>query len=131
MKFLRAEGDRFALEMAPGEKATLLHLLKLYPLVPEAYHRLSKDNNLPHREENQRLLDDALRTQREQNKKEIFALISSPTRFAEVAGASRVVFTRAEIEWLLQVINDVRLGSWIALGSPGYEKTNQAPKNRP
>ena len=27
-----------------------------------------------------------------------------------------------EIEWLLQVLNDVRVGSWIALGSPDPEQ---------
>jgi hypothetical protein len=30
-----------------------------------------------------------------------------------------------EIEWLLQVLNDVRLGSWIALGSPDLEREDQ------
>ena len=25
---------------------------------------------------------------------------------------------RAEVEWLFQVLNDVRVGSWVRLGSP-------------
>jgi hypothetical protein len=119
MKFLAHDGESFLLEFAPGEHALLLHLLKLYPLVPEAYHRLTKDEKLPRREENQQLLDDALNSQRAQNQKEILALISAPERFTEADGVSRGAFTRAELEWLLQVVNDVRVGCWIALGSPG------------
>ena len=129
MKFLRADGGQFELEMNPGEHGTLLHLLKLYPLVPESYHRLTKDKKLPHREENQRLLDDALRSQREQNKKEIFALLNAPARFQKISGGGKVTFTRAELEWLLQIVNDVRVGSWIAMGSPGYATEQKIQRN--
>ena len=121
MNFLGHHDGKFQLELARQEKALLLHLLSLYPLVPAAHHRLTKDKKLPRREENQQLLDDALKHQREQNKKEIHALINTPGRFVETKHASKVAFTRGELEWLLQVVNDVRVGCWIALGSPGYE----------
>jgi hypothetical protein len=121
MKFLGHEGENFLIEFASEEKLLLLHLLSMYPLVPAAYHRLTKDKKLPRREENQQLLDDALQSQREQNKKEILALINAPGRFTAKDGANQAAFSRADLEWLLQVVNDVRVGCWIALGSPGYE----------
>jgi hypothetical protein len=46
------------------------------------------------------------------------ALLNEDKRFIECESGYRAVFTRGEIEWLLQVLNDVRLGNWIALGSP-------------
>jgi hypothetical protein len=130
MKFLGHDGGRFSLEFAVEEKALLLQLLSLYPLVPESYHKLTKDKKLPQREENQLLLDDALKAQREQNRKEIQAFLSAPGRFTGADGTSRVSFTRAELEWLLQVINDVRAGCWIALGSPGYEGKKKGRPSR-
>jgi hypothetical protein len=120
MKLLRRDSDNFQLEFAPEEKALLFHLLNLYPLVPASYHRLTKNKKLTRREENQHLLDEALAAQREQNKKEILALVNKPARFTETDGATRAAFIRSELEWMLQVVNDVRVGSWIALGSPGY-----------
>jgi len=36
----------------------------------------------------------------------------------ELKGFSRTI---AEIEWLLQILNDVRVGSWLSLGSPDEE----------
>ena len=35
--------------------------------------------------------------------------------------------TRDEMEWMLQVLNDVRVGSWLALGSPNLTKTQEIP----
>jgi len=121
MKFLSHDAGKFSLELAAEEKALLLHLLSLYPLVPAAHHRLTKDKTLPKREENQQLLDEALNAQRDQNRREILALLSEPGRFTETNGQIRITFARTEVEWLLQVVNDVRVGCWIALGSPGYE----------
>ena len=121
MKFLGQNGDNFSLEFAAEEKSLLQHLFSLYPLVPATYHRLTKDRQLPQREENQQLLNDALKAQRQQNKKEVLALLNEPGRFAEKDGVSQATFSRADLEWLLQVVNDVRIGCWIALGSPGYE----------
>ena len=122
MKLIRTDGEKFEFEMAPKEKDLLLQLLQLYPLVPETYHRLSKGSRIPNRDENQRLLDDALNAQRRANKNQLLAFLKEPGRFAAGATGWQVDFTRGEIEWLLQVLNDVRIGSWIALGSPGYSE---------
>jgi hypothetical protein len=121
---------KFAIGFERGEKALLFRVLSLYPLVPTSYHRLTKDKKLPRRDENQQLLDDALKYQREQNRREILALINTQGRFAGAEGAEQVSFTRGDLEWLLQVMNDVRVGCWIALGSPGYEPKKINPKDR-
>ena len=127
MKFLRCEGEDFYLEFTSEEKDVLQLLLSFYPLVPATYHRLTQDAQQPKREENQQLLDEALSAQREQNGKAIRALLSEPGRFTETAEASQGRFGRGDLEWLLQVVNDVRVGSWIAQGSPGYEKKKGRP----
>lgn len=118
MTFLGLQADQYQLCLHAGERDCLLYLLQLYPLVPESYHWLTKDEKLPRREENQQLLDEALKVQREQNQREIRALLNAPERFKKMNGKLRTGFTRAEVEWLLQIINDVRVGSWLALGSP-------------
>jgi hypothetical protein len=96
--------------------------LQRYPLVPAAHHQLSNDPQIPNREENQHLLDDALKAQREENQKLALALLTESKRFVESAPGYQVGFSRGEIEWLLQVLNDVRVGSWLALGSPDPDK---------
>jgi leucyl/phenylalanyl-tRNA--protein transferase len=49
-------------------------------------------------------------------------MLDEPKRFEKCAGGYRVGFSRGEMEWLLQVLNDVRVGSWIALGSPSQQE---------
>ena len=118
MKLISKDGDEFELEFALEEKGLLFHLLGLYPAVPVAYHRLTKGKKIPNQEENQRLLDEAIQAQRKANQQEIIALVGKSGRFTDNAESSRAVFRRDELERLLQVLNDVRIGNWIALGSP-------------
>ena len=64
------------------------------------------------------MLEESLKAQREANRKNVLALLSESKRFTKITNGYRANFTRGEIEWLLQVFNDVRVGSWLALGSP-------------
>jgi len=45
-------------------------------------------------------------------------LLEDAQRFVPRGAGFRVIFSREEMEWLLQVLNDVRVGSWLALGCP-------------
>jgi hypothetical protein len=125
MKLLRSEDGEFEFEFATAEKSLLLHLLGLYPAVPVAYHRLTRNKKIPNQVENQQLLDDAIQSQRQTNQEKIISMVKTPGRFRDDEDSSRAVFQRGEVEWLLQVLNDVRIGNWIALGSP------DAPHERP
>ncbi len=118
MKPIRSAGEKFRFEMDPSEKALLFHVLQLYPLVPADHHRLSKDRYLANCEENQHLLEESLLARRLENRKQVDTLLNEPGRFKECPGGFRAGFTRGELEWLLQVLNDVRVGGWLALGSP-------------
>lgn len=118
MKRLRTDKDSCVFQLSQREKQLLLVTLQLYPLVPAAHHRLSKDGQGPNAEDNQQLLEAALAEQRQENRKQVLAMLNEPQRFRETDGALELTLTPAQIEWLLQVLNDVRVGSWLALGEP-------------
>ena len=122
MKLIHAATDAFQFEISADEKGLLFQLLQLYPLVPATHYRLSKDRQISNREENQLLLDETLSSQRLANRQQVEAMLNEPKRFATCAAGYQVSFRRGEMEWLLQVFNDVRLGSWIALGSPDHQE---------
>jgi len=123
MKLFQSHDDVFVLGFDPAEKQALLDTLKGFPSVPPSHHRLSKSSLLA-TTENQELLDESLAAQRAQNIKQISVLLTKPGRLKRVANQWQFTVTRPEIELLLQVINDVRVGSWIALGSPDLEQEN-------
>lgn len=117
MKFLRVEDDQSVFHLEKREKELLVILLRQYPVIPPAHHRLSK-STAPTNAANQKLLDDALAEQRNENKKLVDAFLADPQRFSETDTFCRLKLTAAETEWLLQVLNDIRVGSWILAGSP-------------
>jgi hypothetical protein len=130
MRFIRTVRKKLEFEFGPEEKELLVHVLNLYPLVPESHLRLSKGGQIPNPEENQHLLEEALKAQRQSNQRAVAVWLSDTGRFAAGDSGFRVLLARGEIDWLLQVLNDVRIGSWIALGSPGYGAEKKRSQDR-
>lgn len=116
MKFLRVEDDHSVFHLDKREKELLLILLRQYPVIPPAHHRVSKTASAS--AANQKMLDEALADQRNENKRLIDVFLANPQRFSETETFCRLKLTAAETEWLLQILNDIRVGSWILAGSP-------------
>jgi hypothetical protein len=116
VKLLRVENDRHVFELGRQEMYLFVVVLRLYPVIPPAHQLLTKSSGTP--DHSQQLLDEALAEQRKENKKLVENLLSDGKRFQQTAEGAEVHLTAGEIEWLLQVFNDVRVGHWILLGSP-------------
>ena len=112
-------GDKFIFQIGTREKNLLLGLLKLYPCIP-ASHRLKQLDRLP--DSSQKLLDEALAEQRAETKKQLEGFLAEPARFEQTEHGWRFSLSRTELEWLLQILNDIRIGSWIKLGSPDEKR---------
>lgn len=115
MKLIKAAKDKYQFQLACREKDLLLHVLSLYPLIPSGHQPLSKTSL---QESNQRLLDDALAETRAQNKKRLGSFLADPRKLKEGENGWHLTINSDEVDWLLQILNDVRIGGWIHLGSP-------------
>lgn len=126
MKLRRATKGNYQFHLGHREKQIFCELLGLYPCIPPAHQPLSKTGKLPEGEANQRLLDEALAEQRAENQKQLSVFLSDPLRLLAVDKPDDDGFllslSPAEVEWLLQILNDIRVGSWIKLGSPEEQK---------
>ena len=120
MKFLRTGRNGHVFHLGQREKLLLLQTLKLYPLVPATHHRLSQQVSGPEAAENQQLLETALAEKRQENRRQLLAMMKEPERFRELKSGFQITLTPAQVEWLLQVLNDVRVGSWLLLGEPEH-----------
>jgi hypothetical protein len=118
VKLIRVTKGNFLFQLGKREKLLLTQILRLYPRIPPATFRLSKSGKLPDGEANQRLLDESLAEQRSENRKTLQVFLTDPRRFTDTESGSRLSLSPSELEWLLQILNDVRVGSWIILGSP-------------
>jgi hypothetical protein len=114
----RSGKDHHVFHLGPREKDLLFQTIKLYPLVPASHYQLSKSKNAAQSDENQRLLDESLAEQRQQNRKQVLELLNDPQRLRETKSGFELKLAPTQMEWLLQVLNDVRVGSWLSLGEP-------------
>jgi hypothetical protein len=122
VKLIRSDKKGFTFQLGQRERQLLLATLELYPLVPASHHRLSQKAKGPKADENQRLLEEALAEQRQENRRQAQAMLDQPQRFRETKAGLELALAPAEVEWLLQVLNDVRVGSWLALDEPEHGK---------
>ncbi len=116
MKLIGTQKDQLILQFGRREKELLLLVLQLYPRIPPAHHKISAKSKLD--PSNQQLLDEALAEQRTSNRQQLSALLSQTGRWTEHHQGWRLALAPAEVEWLLQVLNDIRVGSWVLVGSP-------------
>jgi hypothetical protein len=111
--------DRLEFQLGHREMIHWVTLLGLYPRVPPAHYRLTKnDETIPEAAAGQELLNEALAEQREQHRKLVREFLADPARCQKTSSGGRLVLKAGELEWLLQVLNDIRVGSWVRLGSP-------------
>ena len=68
------------------------------------------------------MLEAALAEQRKENQRLVLELLSKP-RFRRKGKAYEITLKRSEVDWLLQVLNDVQVGSWVMLGEPEQDET--------
>jgi hypothetical protein len=118
VKLLKTNGEHLVFQLGRREKSLLLDLIKLYPLVPPAHHQLRGAGTSPETQGDQHLLDEALAEHRAENRRQVDALLQDPERFKEEPDGYRLHLSTFQLEWLLQVLNDVRVGAWLHLGSP-------------
>jgi hypothetical protein len=126
VKLVRNSTEELVFELGAREKDLLLSVLNLYPRIPSARQPLRRSQSLPSGQSSQRLLDEALAEQRKQNQQQVQTLLKDPKRLSQHEDAWRLSLSPGEMEWLLQILNDVRIGSWVLLGSPEarLEKVN-------
>jgi hypothetical protein len=118
LKLVRTAKEKFVFHLGKREGRMLLAVLGRYPVVPSAYQPLSKTSATGGNQADQHLLDEALAEQRQENQRHLQALLNDKQRFKQVEKGCRLTLSGGDIEWLLQVLNDVRVGSWIILGAP-------------
>ena len=117
MKLVSSGPTNHVFLLAERERVLLMQLLSLYPRVPPDHHKASK-TPAPSPAETEQLLKEALADQCQQNRKIVAAFLNDPGKFRKSEHGWDLTVTSAEVEWLLEILNDIRVGSWLALGAP-------------
>jgi len=126
MKFVRnqksgAGAGAFVFQVSKQEVEWLLGVLKFYPQLDSGYHRITQGGAGEIKAE-QQLLEEAMAQRRREHKSKLEKFLATPGRFRlEAPDLFHFSLTPEQMEWLLQVLDDVRVGCWVKLGRPELE----------
>lgn len=118
MKVVRSSKEGLTLHLGSGERRLFAEILRLYPVVPATYQPLSRSLKGKKKGEAQQLLNEALAEQRSTLRQKVRNWLAAKNRFRKVKSGTHFTLRYRDAEWLLQVLNDVRVGHWLLLGSP-------------
>ena len=117
MKLLSQSTDYWQFELGPREVVCLRALMGEFPLVPAEAARITAADADPKTVERERLLQESLAEHRATLKTQAATLLAED-RLSFVAEGWRLRLDPETREALLQILNDIRVGSWHALGEP-------------
>ena len=124
MKRISADDKAIVFLLNERERDALVQILQTYPVLPPAHQAVSKELKEAQVTEYQHLLNEALAEQRAAYLRQLHAWLAAPGRFRKTKTGLRLKLARADSEWLLQVLNDIRVGHWLRLGSPEISELN-------
>jgi len=105
--------------MEKRERMALLSILNMYPVLEPSHHRISQKP----RAAEQQWLEETMKQQKEEHKQKLAQLFLDDGRFFKEGKEDvRLSLTGEQMEWLLRVLNDIRVGSWVRLGQPEMEE---------
>lgn len=122
MKLIKRTKETLAYELSESEALALALVLRRFPILPEDYFTLSRTADNQFSDEDKALVHSELIERRGFLLRKMGELRN---RLENETFSSRLELQFAEREMLLQVLNDVRVGCWVALGRPeSMDKVN-------
>jgi hypothetical protein len=116
MKLLRQGRAGWKFELEPKEAMFLRALVSEFPLSAATVAKISRKGRDANSAERQQLLNESLAQHRRELKKQAGKLLT--TRLKHEKSGWRLSLSAGERETLLQLLNDIRVESWHALGEP-------------
>jgi len=117
MKLAKQNGENWQYELNAVEADLLKQLLKNFPFTGHVPVKISKVNADSNSIEREKLLNESLAEHRKELKKQANNLIAAK-KFNPSEKAHLLTLNAKERETLLQILNDIRVGCWRALGEP-------------
>lgn len=129
MKLIETNEHDLIFGMSAGQKTTLERVLREYPVLPEKQSAISRTRDDAELETEQELLEEALQERRDENRRHVGNFLREPGRFEVTEEEIRLRLRRNRVNWLLEVLNEIRVGHWHQLGSPDIDETVLTPEN--
>ncbi len=129
MKLADFDSRQYVFELSHRERELLEGTLKLYPVSLNGFHPISRTGNPDDLTEAQQMLEEAMAESRQENRATIRNFIRDPARFKKKEDQLHLHLPASQMDWLLSVLNEVRVGSWERLGCPDEPPDDVSAEN--
>jgi hypothetical protein len=117
MKLAGSKDGLWQYLLPPNEAEVLAGLLKKFPFTNLDPVKITRNDPDPKSREREKVLNEALAEHRKELQRLAQNLVG-PDKFKRQADGVRLTLSSEERETLLQILNDIRVGCWRALGEP-------------
>ena len=123
MKCIRKGEGRFDMALEEGEWLALKDLVTQYPKTPSDHHSLtSEDNPDPDLKDSDEWLKENGAVHQGERHRQIKAWIKTIHPFKQEGVTTYTIeFEPEKADWLIEILNDIRVGCWLSLGCPSPE----------
>jgi hypothetical protein len=118
MKLVKKGEDEVVFWLHPKEHAALMLVVEHYPVLKEDYQTLTHSQDPKIAEAARELLRQSLAEQKAENLRFKQTFLQAGQHLKKMGRGYHLVLKPHEMERLLQVLNDVRVGLWHALDCP-------------
>lgn len=118
MKLVKKMEEEVVFWLSPEERAALLRVVDQYPVLKEDYQPLTHSTDPQIAQAAQELLRQSLAEQKAENHRFKQTFLRDGQHLKKAGRGYHCILKPQEMDRLLQVLNDVRVGLWYALGCP-------------
>ena len=129
MKLVNQSPTRWEYQLQQQELHLLRGLIQSFPFTAVTPVNISRTDQEPETLEKEKLLNEALREHRKELK-QLAKRLCGPEKFTSQPTGWRMTLTGEEREILLQILNDIRVECWRALGRPEPLEAIQEPSEK-
>lgn len=125
MKFICVDENRLVFEFQPDERESLESLLKCYPLPSQWNVELVRDDHKGEFEEDRKFLEETLEAEKKAMASGLNRFLESPSVFFEDLPEEYLRIPLDQVDWFLQILNDLRVSAWQLLGCPDQDEKQE------
>ena len=120
MKLIHRDDQQLVFRLVSWEKQFLLEVLARYPVLPAKFQTMTRAgvDKTDSQRECQQLLEEALAEQKKELRQRLDHFLLEPERFKPAQKSFDFKLAHSDVEWFLQILNDIRVGSWYLAGCP-------------
>ena len=130
MRVFEKNDSAIVLELGVAETDFLKQILSDYPLVANESRRFSAFADTDEVRENTQLLQNSLNEHTQTNRAKLRAWLAAPETWKPFPDRTLLSLKTEDCSWFLQILNDLRIGSWQKLNRPDPEELASVEPNQ-